>query len=39
MEELIYYIRNYHDKKKSGKHLHATYGALNSRFDLIRSHQ
>ena len=24
---------------KSGKHLHATYGALNSCFDLIRSHQ
>ena len=25
--------------KKSGKRLHATYGALNSCFDLIRSHQ
>ena len=24
--------------RKSGKHLHATYGALNSYFDLIRSH-
>ena len=25
--------------RKSGKHLHATFGALNSCFDLIRSHQ
>ena len=25
--------------RKSGKHLHATYGAVNSSFDLIRSHQ
>ena len=25
--------------RKSGKHLHATYGALNSCFDLIRPHQ
>ena len=24
---------------KSGKHLHATYGAMNSCFDHIRSHQ
>ena len=25
--------------RKSGKHLHATYGVLNSCFDPIRSHQ
>ena len=25
--------------RKSGKHLHVTYGALNSCFDLIWSHQ
>ena len=25
--------------RKSGKHLHVTYGALNNCFDLIRSHQ
>ena len=25
--------------RKSGTHLHVTYGALNSCFDLIRSHQ
>ena len=25
--------------RKSGPHLHVTYGALNSCFDLIRSHQ
>ena len=25
--------------RKSGIHLHVTYGALNSNFDLIRSHQ
>ena len=36
MEELIYYVRNYHDKKI--RHI-PTHGPMNSSYDLIRSHQ
>ena len=47
MTEYIYNYewRNWYIKleitmtRKSGTHLHVTYGAMNSCFDLIRSHQ
>ena len=44
-EIYIYKWRNWYIKleitttRKSGTHLHVTYGALNGCFDLIRSHQ
>ena len=39
MEELIYIKLEITMRRKSGTHLLVTYGALNSSFDLIRSHQ
>ena len=39
IEELMLYFHWITITRKFGKHLHATYGTLNSCFDLIRSHQ
>ena len=37
--EELYYVNWITMTRKSGKHFHATYGTLDSCFDLIRSHQ